>query len=197
MLRWCWGGSKWLQLNRKEKKTVGIECHAGHLEVARKWREGNWHKPTRFPYFGTQAHALAPLGPSASPVHRQQRHPLFPVSCPACPGLACPTPACRERERERERHRETERARLSRHAGHFSIDRSRSTHGRPCFHEPTRLAGCNPPALHLRAHRVNRSRDSKPLQLPASSLLPPANSDIPISQPPISHPAPSWTTALP
>lgn len=62
MLRWCWGGSKWLQLNRKEKKTVGIECHAGHLEVARKWREGNWHKPTRFPYFGTQAHALAPFG---------------------------------------------------------------------------------------------------------------------------------------
>lgn len=106
MLRRCWGGSKWLQLNRKEKKTVGIECHAGHLEVARKWREGNWHKPTRFPYFGTQAHALAPLGPSASPVHRQQHHPLFPVSCPACPGLACPTPACRGRERETERHRE-------------------------------------------------------------------------------------------
>lgn len=55
MLRWCWGTSKWLQLNRKEKKTVGIECHAGHQKVARKWREGNWHKPTRFPYFGTSA----------------------------------------------------------------------------------------------------------------------------------------------
>lgn len=31
MLRRRWSTSKWLQLNRKEKKTVGIECHAGHL----------------------------------------------------------------------------------------------------------------------------------------------------------------------
>lgn len=59
MLRWCWGGSKWVQLNRKEKKTVGIECHAGHLEVARKWREGNWQKPTRFPYFGNPGTCLS------------------------------------------------------------------------------------------------------------------------------------------
>ena len=94
MLRWCWGSSKWLQLKRKEKKDVGIECHAGHLKVARKWREGNWHKPTRFPYFGTQAHALAPLALVVSPVlctpytvGRQEYHPLFPVSCPARPCL--------------------------------------------------------------------------------------------------------------
>lgn len=172
---------------------MGIECHAGHLEVARKWREGNWHKPTRFPYFGTQAHALAPLGPSASPVHRQQHHPLFPVSCPACPGLACPAPACRERER----HREPERARLSRHAGHFSIDRSQSTHGRPCFQVPTRLAGCN---LSCIASSGASSRPQQRRQTPpAASVLPPASSQLrhPNLPTSISHPAaPSWTTAL-
>lgn len=142
---------------------MGIECHAGHLKVARKWREGNWHKPTRFPYFGTQAHALPPLAlvvarGTVQPVN--QHHPLFPVSsCPACPGPSCPAPACRERETQpRKRDRET--GRLSRQAGHSSIDRSpkQLTGALACRSPPAlQVTTSNLPqgALRLRAHRVD------------------------------------------
>lgn len=87
---------------------MGIECHAGHLEVARKWREGNWHKPTRFPYFGTRAHALVPIshiwGPVAArhAVNSTIPYSLSPALLVTCPGLSCPAPACRETDRKRE-----------------------------------------------------------------------------------------------
>lgn len=120
----------------------------------------------------TQAHALA-----------ASTHPLFPVS-PALLVQGCLVL----------------RGRLSRHAGHSSIDRSQSTHGRTllpradwpfCRLQPTDLTTC---IAIFRAHRVDHrsGRDS-----PVSSLQPtPSPTSQPISQPPSPIPLPAGDDRL-
>lgn len=168
------------------------------MPVISKWlksgEKGNWHKPTRFPYFGTQPrHMPYHLGTQRQPGTRSTAPSpipcLLPLPCLSRAVLSCPAPACRETH--------TETGRLSRHAAHLSIDRSQSTHGRPCFQEPSRPAGCDLPALHLpRAHRADRSRETNPssLQPTPTTQSPQPPSPIPL---PAGRPRPPWLETYP
>lgn len=131
------------------------------------------------------------LGPSAA---RQAVNSTIPYSL--SPALPCPSRAvlyCARLQGDRETERQ--RGRLSRHAGHSSIDRSQSTHGSPCFQEPPRPASCNSlPALH----RTSRRIESTAAEANPSSLQPPTSNQLrhPNLPTSIRHPAPSWTTAF-
>lgn len=145
---------------------------------------------------------LTTFGPSGSPRYCAARQPApSPIPCLLLPCLSRALLSCARLQGERpprERQRDRETGRLSRQAGHLSIDRSpeQLTGALACRSPLALQVTSNPPQVHCVLVRI----ESTAVESPASSiqpLRPPANSDIPFSQPPkLPTRSPSWTTAL-